>query len=292
MTAPRRVLRGSTYLVSRRTLFGTFLLRPGAVVNQVFAYLLAVAARNYGIQIHAYCVLSNHFHLVLTDPDARLPAFQQFLDGLVARAINDLLDREDVFFSGRSYSAVLLGSPEDIVRKAAYTLANPVAAGLVPSGHLWPGLWSGLDGIGASISIRRPDHFFSKKGGLPEVIDLTLSVPPGFEHGGEFRTQLRAELARQEQAAREVNVSFLGAGRILAQDPHDRPRRSARGGAINPRVAARDKWRRIELLQRLQEFLAEYQTALEVWREGRVEPVFPAGTYLMRVAHGVACAPT
>jgi hypothetical protein len=33
-----------------------------------------------------------------------------------------------------------------------------------------------------------------------------------------------------------------------------------------------------------------YREALVTWREGKVEPVFPAGTYLMRVAHGVACA--
>jgi REP-associated tyrosine transposase len=50
------------------------------------------------------------------------------------------------------------------------------------------------------------------------------------------------------------------------------------------------QWKRIELLGRLKSFLADYQEALQVWREGLVEPVFPSGTYLMRVAHGVACA--
>jgi REP element-mobilizing transposase RayT len=38
--------------------------------------------------VHAWCVLSNHYHLVVTDPDARLPAFMQYLDSLVARAMN------------------------------------------------------------------------------------------------------------------------------------------------------------------------------------------------------------
>lgn len=291
MTAPRRLLRGSTYLISHRTLFGAFLLRPGEVVNQAFAYILALAAQRYGIQLHAYCVLSNHFHLVVTDPDARLPAFQQFLDGLVARALNASLGRDDAFWSSRPYSAVLLGSPEDVVRKAAYALANPVAAGLVPAGHLWPGLWSGIDLIGTTISVRRPARFFSAKGGLPKTVDLTLAVPPGFEFASVFKDQLRAELSRQEQAARADNASFLGTAKILAQSPFDRPKRPTHGGGINPRIAARDKWRRVELLQRLKTFLADYQTALEIWREGKVDPVFPAGTYLMRVAHGVVCAP-
>jgi hypothetical protein len=55
-------------------------------------------------------------------------------------------------------------------------------------------------------------------------------------------------------------------------------------------VASRDRWRRIELLQRLKSFLSEYREALAAWRERRQEALFPAGTYLMRVAHGAPCA--
>jgi putative transposase len=44
--------------------------------------VLAVAARRFGIVVHVFCVLSNHVHLVVTDPDARLPRFEQYLDSL------------------------------------------------------------------------------------------------------------------------------------------------------------------------------------------------------------------
>jgi REP element-mobilizing transposase RayT len=54
----------------------------------VVLYVLAVAARRFGVLVHAFCVLSNHLHLLVTDPDARLPAFMQYLDSLVARAVN------------------------------------------------------------------------------------------------------------------------------------------------------------------------------------------------------------
>ena len=93
MTAPRQVLQGTTYLVTRRCTQRQLLLKPSKVTNAVFGYLLAVAARRYGVEVHAYCVLSNHYHLVVTDPQARLPAFQQFLDALVARAVNAHLGR-------------------------------------------------------------------------------------------------------------------------------------------------------------------------------------------------------
>jgi REP element-mobilizing transposase RayT len=291
MTAPRQILPGRTYLITRRCLDRHFFLRPSPLVNQLVAYVLALAAARYGVQVHAYCVLSNHLHLVLTDPKARLPAFQQYLAAFVARALNAHLGREEFFWAAGTYSAVALGSPEDVVAKAAYTLANPVAAGLVPTGHLWPGLWSAPDSIGTTIRVKRPDHFFDEKGVLPEYVDLELEVPAGFASAQDFRDRLQAELSRQEQAARDEVSSFLGVTRVTAQSPFARPRAGEPRFQLSPRVAARDKWRRIELLQQLKRFLSDYSEALRLWREGKVDPVFPHGTYLMRVAHGVACAP-
>jgi REP element-mobilizing transposase RayT len=290
MTAPRQIVPGRTYLVTRRCLLRHFFLRPSPVVNQVFAYVLALAAQRYGVQVHAFCVLSNHFHLVLTDPNARLPAFQQFLAAFVARALNAHLGRWEYFWAPCAYSAVALGSPEDIVAKAAYTLANPVAAGLVQAAHLWPGLWSAPGSIGTAIRVKRPENFFDKDGDLPEYVDFELKVPVGFSSPEDFRDRLQEESSRLEQAARDGIPTFLGVNRVKAQSPFARPRPGEPRRQLAPRVAARDKWKRIELLRQLKGFLTDYREALRTWREGKVEPVFPAGTYLMRVAHGVACA--
>jgi len=290
MTAPRQILPGRTYLITRRCLDRHFFLRPSPLVNQVIAYVLALSAQRYGVEIHAFCVLSNHLHLVLTDPKARLPAFQQYLASFVARALNAHLGRSEFFWASGTYSAVALGAPADVLSKAAYTLANPVAAGLVPAGNLWPGLWSAPETIGTTIRVKRPGHFFDEEGDLPEHVDLELKVPAGFGSTQDFRDQLQAELSRQEQAARDETSSFLGVARVRAQSPFARPRPGEPRRQLSPRVAARDKWRRIELLQQLKSFLSDYWEALQVWREGKVDPVFPAGTYLMRIAHGVACA--
>jgi putative transposase len=290
MTSPRAVHAGATYLMTRRCLNRLLLLRPSATVTQVFAYVLARAAKRTGVQVHAFCVLSNHYHLVVSDPQARLPEFAQYLDSLVARATNALLGRWEHFWGGHSYSAVALGSAEDIVSKVAYALANPVAAGLVEAGHLWPGLWSNPADFGTTVRVRRPDHFFDSRGQQPEWEDLELVVPVGFLSADDFRAQAQAELSRQEQAAREEDHGCLGVQRVLAVSAHARPRVGEPRRGLSPRVAARDRWRRMELLQRLKSFLTDYADALRLWREGKVEPVFPSGTYLMRVAHGVACA--
>jgi REP element-mobilizing transposase RayT len=295
VTSPRQILPGTTYLVTRRCSQRQFLLRPSALTNATFLFVLALAARRYGVEVTAFCVMSNHYHLIVTDPKACLPAFSQYLDSLVARALNASLGRWDAFWAQGSYSAVALASPRDIVEKTAYVLANPVAAGLVASGSEWPGLWSDPRCFeGNAIEASRPVRFFRAKGYLPDHVELPLLVPPGFKSADEFRelvAQAAAEL--EDRARRELAASgrgFLGAKRVLEQRPTSRPYVGDPRRRLNPRVAARDKWKRIEVLTRLIEFVQSYRAALRARRAGRKDVVFPPGTYLMRVAHGVPCA--
>jgi REP element-mobilizing transposase RayT len=295
MTAPRQILPGKTYLVTRRCAQRQLLLRPSPETSEIFLYVLAVAAERFGILVHAFCVLSNHFHLVLTDPNAQLPRFEQYLDSLVARAVNALLGRWEAFWAPASYSAVVLATPEDVVAKTAYVLANPVAAGLVGRGSEWPGLWSAPESIGGTpLVARRPKTFFRANGYMPETAELGLTVPPGFDDPAEFRALVASELAALEDAAAralaEEGRGFLGATGVLVQKVTGRPVSGEARRAVNPRVAARDKWKRIEALTRLGEFLARYREAWRERRAGKTGVVFPAGTYLLRVAHGVPCA--
>jgi REP element-mobilizing transposase RayT len=294
MSAPRQVVPGASYLVTRRCAQRQFLLRPSGLTNQTFLYVLALAAARYRVDVHAFCVLSNHVHIVLTDPRAALPAFQQFLDALVARAVNASLGRWEAFWAPDTYSAVRLVSPADIVDKAAYTLANPVEAGLVASGSAWPGLWSAPDRIGGErFVVERPKHFFDPKGGLPDRVTLQLTVPPGFASAGEFRSELESALDRREADARsryKGRGGFLGVARVLQQKPFGRPAPGEPRRGMNPRVASRDKWKRIEALGRLAQFLKSYGAAWVARRRGATDALFPHGTYLLRVLHDVPCA--
>jgi putative transposase len=295
MTAPRQILPGASYLMTRRCAQRQFLLRPSKLTNAIVGYVLAVAARRYGVLIHAFCAMSNHVHVVVTDPEANLPEFGRYLDGLVGRAMNFILGRGESFWGPGSFSAVRLVSPNDVADKAAYVLANPVAAGLVRRGRKWPGLWSGPEWIGAGeLEFQRPAQFFRKLGVMPERATLALVAPPGFESAKVFRDALSAAVVERERAAIAERSSrgegFLGVARVLAQPPGAHPRSVERLGGLNPRVACRDKWRRIEVLARLREFVDGYRRAWNAWRTGVAGVVFPAGTYLVRVTHGVACA--
>jgi putative transposase len=295
MTAPRQVLPGTTYLFTRRCFQRLFLIVPSEEVTRAFGYLLAVAAERYGIVLHAYCVLSNHYHLVLTDPGAQLPRFAQELNANLARFVNALHERSESVWAPGSYSRVALKDEGSVLEKAAYTLANPVSAGLVKQGRLWPGLWSDPRRVGVKGQVfERPALFFDAEGEMPEKATLVLVPPPGFTVG-EFRRSLEGRLAQLERAkARNEDGSrrkFLGVKKVLAQEWWEHPGEKEPAGKLNPKVAAVDKWKRIEALEQARDWLAAYRVAFEKFREGARNVVFPPGTYLMRVSLGAACAP-
>jgi REP element-mobilizing transposase RayT len=291
VTAPRQILAGATYLVTRRCSERRFFLRPSEELNALFLYVLAVAAARYGVQVHALCVMSNHYHLLVTDPEAALPAFVQYLDALVARSVNASLGRWEGFWaSGASYSAVRPGETNDIVRKAAYILANPVSAGLVRHGAEWPGLWTGPEDLGRRTFVaQRPKGFFREDGPMPATAELTLTVPPGFHSADAFTARVAAELD-QLLATNPPPPHLGGRAAVLRQDRFARPAQWEPARAPNPRVACIDKMKRLEVLSRLASFLDSYRGALVKRRAGDMAALFPAGTYLMRALHGVRCA--
>jgi REP element-mobilizing transposase RayT len=295
-TDARRILPGTTWFITRRCSERRFFLRPSRVVNEIVLFVLAAKAQRYGVLVHAFCVLSNHIHLVLTDVQGRLPDFMRDFDSLVARAVNASIGHFEGFWANEaSYSAVEPLAPSDVLAKIAYVLANPVAAGLVKHGAHWPGLWSAPERIGGErFTAGKPQKFFDPKGPLPDKAELALAVPPGFASAAEFRSQLEAELRKlEDEAVQKITAQgrrFVGVTRVLMQNPFARPAPGEPRFGLKPRIAARDKWKRIEGLLRLEAWDDAYRVALDRWRAGFREVVFPAGTWLMRVLHGARCA--
>ena len=143
MTAPREILPGTTYLVTRRCTQRQFLLRPSRATNQVFTYCLVVASARFGILMHGYAVLSNHYHLVLTDLHGNLPLFMGWLNKHVAKAINARLGRWENLFDSGKYSAVALEDEGAVRDKLAYTLEKQQTRSLVDFPQRFRGAPSG-----------------------------------------------------------------------------------------------------------------------------------------------------
>ena len=267
MSRHRQILPGTTYLVSRRCAQRQFLLRPCKRVNRIFRFCLALAASRSGIQLHAYCALSNHYHLVLTDPNGKLPEFMHWFNAYVAKSVNALLGRWEAFWAQGSYSAVLLPDTQAILKGLVYVYTNPVDAGLVRRARDWPGALSLPADIHAPpLEVRRPRGFFRDQGPVPSSVPLTLSIPKRLLDERDDVITLLERLVREREEelqlrAQAQGIKFLGRRRVLRQSPWARPRDPEPRRGLNPRVACRDKWKRIEVLQRLKEVLADYREA-------------------------------
>jgi len=223
--------------------------------------------------------------------------FQRDCHQFIARALNAHHGEFESVWASEPTSRVECEQPEDLIGKIAYTMANPVEAGLVRYGHSWPGLrraWPCQP-----LSITRPARFFRGEevgGKWPEVAVLELARPPGNEDLSDEELAAAIHAAIEEREAgfraehdREGNP-FLGRRKVLEQPRHRRPRTREPRFGISPKVACRNKWRRIERLQANQLWSALYREAMLRWRAGDRDIVFPTGTYKMRVVHGARCA--
>jgi REP element-mobilizing transposase RayT len=160
MPKARWVLPG-TYLITRRVLHQRFLLRPDDIMNEVVTFCLAEAGTEFGVEVHQVTVMSNHIHIVCTFADAdSMPGFAQRFHRHVACAANVVRKRTGIFWDPERDYAVFLDGPERILEAMAYSAANPCASDLVDDPRRWPGLWTGPEHIGTTLSAARPKHYF------------------------------------------------------------------------------------------------------------------------------------
>ena len=85
----------------------------------------------------AYCLLDNHFHLVLQTPEANLGAGMQQLQSAHAEHINRRYARTGHLFGGRFYSRRVKDDAH-LVAALVYVSLNPVRAGVVTRPEEWP----------------------------------------------------------------------------------------------------------------------------------------------------------
>lgn len=276
-------------MFTRRCSERRFFLRPDSTTNNAFWYCLGWAAQTHGIVLHAAVAMSNHVHVMATDPRGVYPNFLRDFHGLLARVVNAARGRWEHFWDANQASAVLLADEAAQADKLAYVLANPV--GLVKLAADWPGA-TALHSIltNAPVVAARPDHFFreAKSGGaMPESVTLIFEPPPALADRSpqDYVRFVRAALGRIEGEAderrRAGSKAVLGPRRVESQSWNDRPNDLEPRRQLNPRVACRDKWLRAERLEANRTFQEFYRAAFDDFRKG-IETIFPFGTWLMR----------
>ena len=284
MTLPRRVLPERTYLITRRCSERRFFLRPDPVVTGIFEYLLALACARHGIRLHAFVCMSNHYHLVITDVEGRLPAFAQYFNSLLARSVNRARGRWEAFWTRESYSAVELLETEDVFEKMVYTLVNPVRAGLVGRATSWGGATSVGMRFGARRVVARPAGFF--KDTMPETAVLELSAPEEFERGAVGERLRRRVEEVEEEIRKQLGRRPVGMRAVLREDWSSSPHTRAPRRRLNPRFAARCTAVRVAALVEYRRWVDEYRRVLGRFVGGERDVGWPIGTFRMVVQLG------
>lgn len=188
---------------------------------------------------------------------------------------------------------------EDVLAKLVYAIANPVSSHLVEKVHHWPGVGC-LSNIikDLPLTATKPRKFFDPENeDLPAKVELRLARAPGFERMKRDEyvklvgEQIAAAEAKAAQERAEKHILLVGRKALLRQHWNGRPNTREPRRGLSPRVACRNKWARIEALQRNKAFIDQHEAARIDLVAGR-NAVFPAGTWWFRVYAGVKCADT
>src|SRR3989304_3223061 len=103
-----------------------------------FLELLAHVRERYRWRILAYCLMTNHYHLLVQTPEPNLARGMRQLNGAYAQWFNRRHRRVGHLFQGR-YGARLVQADEHLLAALRYIVRNPVRAGLCrdPGGGGW-----------------------------------------------------------------------------------------------------------------------------------------------------------
>lgn len=88
---------------------------------------------------HAYCLMTNHYHLLIETAAANLSQGMRQLNGVYSQYVNRTHGRVGHLFQGR-YKGILIEKDNYLLELARYVVLNPVRAGMVNRPEAWP--WS------------------------------------------------------------------------------------------------------------------------------------------------------
>jgi putative transposase len=135
---PRIVVPGvPLHLVQRGNNRSTIFFGPDDY--RYYGHVLYDASRRYGCAIHAYVLMSNHVHLLVTPQDEQGPSrMMQTVGRRFVRTINDRRGRSGTLWEGR-YKSMIVNSDRYFLTCSRYIELNPVRAGMVekPDYYRW-----------------------------------------------------------------------------------------------------------------------------------------------------------
>ncbi len=171
--------------------------------RELFLQTLGQACEKTGWQVHAWCLMSNHFHLVVETPRANLVPGMKWLLGTYTQRFNRRHQLRGHLFAGRYQALPVEGSGTGYLKSACdYVHLNPARAGLLGRGQKlsnfrWSSYPEYLRGAGARRPWLRVDRLLGEHG-IPkdspagrERFERRMEWRRRSEDGEEFKPLLR-----------------------------------------------------------------------------------------------------
>ena len=108
-----------------------------------FIDLLKESVDLWNVRISAFCLLSNHYHLLIQTPDANLSRCMRHIDGVYTQRFNRSHHVDGQLFRGR-YKSILIDADSYLLELIRYIHRNPIDSGIVKDLEKYP--WSSHQG--------------------------------------------------------------------------------------------------------------------------------------------------
>ncbi len=95
-----------------------------------FIDLLQELVEDYNVKIAGYCLMTNHYHLLLQTPDANISRSMRHLSGVYTQRFNRIHHCDGQLFRGR-YKSILVDADSYLLELVRYIHRNPLEAGIV-----------------------------------------------------------------------------------------------------------------------------------------------------------------
>ena len=99
---------------------------------KIFLETLKETSKIFGIRIISYCLMPNHYHLLIQTPNANLSRAMRHLNGVYTQRFNRIHKKDGALFRGR-YKAILIQEDEYLTHLIRYIHLNPIQANLTSS---------------------------------------------------------------------------------------------------------------------------------------------------------------
>jgi len=155
-----------------------------------------------GWRCHAYCLMTNHYHLVVETPRANLSAGMRHVNGLYTQRFNRRHERVGHVFQGR-FHAVVVERETHFLELARYVVLNPVRAGIVrrAEDYRWSSLRATL-GFGPIPRWLKPDEIVAPFASAARYLEF---VREGIGRASPWES-LRGGVLGSEAFARRVGA--------------------------------------------------------------------------------------